>query len=160
MKLPKRQLRDNETLSDTVDSLLTACTAVLLLASLGGLIALFTTLHIGLRVGDILVFKPDTTVADGLAVTATRSATLPQRSASAATCTLDPAIMAHDGGSLVVETKSLINPLYSVHWAGAHTSTGAGDCGNSVDLTLSRMDLQSLVNTIGGFSFNSHGNVL
>ena len=61
MKLPKRQPRDNETLSDTVDSLLTACTVVLLLASLGGLTALFASLHIGLRVGDILVFKPDAT---------------------------------------------------------------------------------------------------
>jgi hypothetical protein len=29
-----------------------------------------------------------------------------------------------------------------------------------VDLTMSRMDLQTLVNAIGGFSFNSHGNVL
>lgn len=160
MKLPKRQPRDNETLSDTVDSLLTACTAVLLLASLGGLIALFTTLHIGLRVGDILVFKTDATVPDSMAVTATRATPLPQRSAPAATCTLDPAVMAHGGGSLVIETKSLTKPLYSVHWAGAHTSTGASDCGSSVDLTLSRMDLQSLVNTIGGFSFNSHGNVL
>jgi hypothetical protein len=99
-------------------------------------------------------------VADGLAIAATRSPPLPQRSASAATCTLDPTVMAHNGGSLVVETKSLTQPLYGVHWSGAHTSTGAGDCGNSVDLTLSRMDLQSLVNTIGGFSFNSHGNVL
>ena len=160
MKLPKRQPRDSETLSDTVDSLLTACTTVLLLASLGGLIALFTTLHIGLRVGDILVFKPDATVGDSLAVTATRSTPLPQRSASAVTCTLDPSVMVHGGGSLVVETKSLTQPLYGVHWSGAHTSTGAGDCGSSVDLTMSRMDLQSLVNTIGGFSFNSHGNVL
>ena len=99
-------------------------------------------------------------MGDSLAVTATRSMPLPQLSASSVTCTLDPAVMAHNGGSLVVETKSLTKPLYGVHWAGAHTSTGAGDCGNSVDLTLSRMDLQSLVNTIGGFSFNSHGNVL
>ncbi|MGA3403316.1 MAG: hypothetical protein ABSC95_29220 [Acetobacteraceae bacterium] len=160
MKLPKRQPRDNETLSGTIDSLLTACTVVLLLASLGGLAMLFASLHIGLRVGDILVFKPEATVADSLPVTATRSASLPQRSATAQTCTLDPAVMAHNGGSLVVETKSLIQPVYGVHWVGAHTSTGAGDCGGSVDLTMSRMDLQTLVNAIGGFSFNSRGNVL
>jgi hypothetical protein len=161
MKFPKRpQPRDSETLSDTIDSLLTACTVVLLLASLGGLAALFAGLHIGLRVGDILVFKPDATVADSLPVTAIRIAPLPQHSAAAQTCTLDPAVMAHDGGSLVVETKSLVQPVYGVHWSGTHTSTGAGDCGTSVNLTMSRMDLQTLVNAIGGFSFNSRGNVL
>ncbi len=160
MKLPKRQPRDNETLSDTIDSLLTACTVVLLLASLGGLAALFASLHVGLRVGDILVFKPEATVADSMPVTAVRSAPLTQRSATAQTCTLDPSVMAHDGGSLVVETKSLVQQVYGVHWVGAHTSTGAGDCGKSVDLTMSRMDLQTLVNAIGGFSFNSRGNVL
>lgn len=160
MKLPKRRPRDAEAMSDTVDSLLTACTVVLLLASLGGLTALFASLHIGLRVGDILVFKPDAAVADSLAVTATRTTALPRQSAVAQTCTLDPAVMAHGGGSLVVETKSLIHPVYVVHWAGGPTSTGAADCGTSVDLTMSRMDLQSLVNTIGGFSLNSRGNVL
>ena len=85
MKFPKRpQPRDSETLSDTIDSLLTACTVVLLLASLGGLAALFAGLHIGLRVGDILVFKPDATVADSLPVTAIRTAPLPQHFAAAA----------------------------------------------------------------------------
>jgi hypothetical protein len=157
MKLPKRQPRDSETISDTIDSLLTACTVVLLLASLGGLAALFASLHIGLRVGDILAFKPEASVADGLPVTATKS--LFGQAAAAATCTLDPAIMAHDGGSIVVESKSLIHPTYRVHWAGAHTSSGAADCGSSVDLTMSRMDLQTLVNAIGGFSFNSRGYV-
>ena len=160
MKFPKRRSRDSETLSDTVDSLLTAGTVVLLLASLGGVAALVSNLHVGLRVGDILVFKPEANVADGLPVTATRSAALPQQPASAASCTLDPAVMAHNGGSLVVETRSLVAPVYGVHWAGAHTSSGAGDCGGSVDLTMSRMDLQTLVNAIGGFSFNSRGNVL
>lgn len=160
MKLPKRGSRDSETVSDTIDSLLTACTVVLLLASIGGLTALFSSLHIGLRVGDILVFKPGTGMTDGLPVTATRIAPLPRQSPLAPTCTLDPAVMAQDGGSIVVETKSLTQPVYGVHWAGAHTSTGAGDCGGSVDLTMSRMDLQTLVNAIGGFTLNSHGNVL
>lgn len=160
MKLPKRHPHDNEAFADTIDSLLTACAVVLLLASLGGLTALFTTLHIGLRVGDILVFKPEVSVGDSLTVTATRVAPLPQQSASAQTCTLDPAVMAQGGGSLVVETKSLIKPDYGVHWSGARTSEGAGDCGSSANLTMSRMDLQTLVNAIGGFSFNSRGNVL
>jgi hypothetical protein len=82
MKLPKRQPRDSETISDTVDSLLTACTVVLLLASLGGLTALFASLHIGLRVGDILAFKPEASVADGLPVTATRRKACRRRNAA------------------------------------------------------------------------------
>ncbi|HVC62008.1 MAG TPA: hypothetical protein VND19_16805 [Acetobacteraceae bacterium] len=160
MKLPKWRPRDSETAADTFDSLLTACTVVLLLASLGGLAALFGSLHIGLRVGDILVFRPNASVADSLPVTATRSAALPPQSALAATCTLDPAVMAHGGGSIVVETQSLTKPVYRVHWAGTHTSTGVADCGSSANLTMSRMDLQTLVNAIGGFSFDSQGNVL
>jgi hypothetical protein len=160
MKLPKWQPRDGEATSYTIDSLLTACTVVLLLASLGGLTMLCASLHIGLRVGDILVFKPGARVAEGLPVTAIRSVPLPRQPASAATCTLDPAVMALDGGSLVVETKSLTQPVYGVHWAGVRTSAGAADCGSSVDLTMSRIDLQSLINVIGGFSLSSRGNVL
>lgn len=162
MKLPKRRPSgngrpsDSEGIADTVDSLLTACTVVLLLASLGGLAALVSGLHIGLRVGDILAFKPEANVADSLAVSATRADAAGRPGAA---CTLDPAVMAHDGGSIVVESKSLTQPLYEVHWAGVHTSTGPADCGQSAELTLSRMDLQTLVNAIGGFTFNSRGYV-
>jgi hypothetical protein len=160
MKRPKWPPRDNDTIADTIESVITAGSVVLLLATLGAIVALFANLHVGLRVGDILVFKPETSVLDSLSVTASRSEPRSGQSASATTCTLDPKVMAHDGGSIVVEARSLTKPVYRVHWAGTHTSTGAADCGSSVDLTVSRMDLQTLVNAIGGFSLTSAGNVL
>lgn len=165
MKSPRRRSRDDATISATFDSVLTACTVVLLLASLGGLAALIAGLHIGLKVGDILVFKPGTELTDSLPVSATRivaprMGATSSGAAPADSCVLDPATMAHGGGSIVVETRSLTKPLYRVHWSGTRTSNGAQDCGRSADLTLSRMDLQSLVTAIGGFSFDSHGNVL
>ena len=157
MRLPKRRAPGGQRLGDLMDSVLTACTVVLLLASLGGLAALIAGLHVGLRVGDILVFKPESGLVGGMPVSASRAGVTPS---SQVTCTLDPATMVHGGGSLVVETKSLTQPVYWVHWAGRQTSQGATDCGRSADLTMSAMDLQTLVNAIGGFSFNSRGNVL
>lgn len=158
MKRPRWRSPDSTAVADWLDSVLTACTVVLLLASLGGLTALFSTLHIGLRVGDILVFKPQAGEGGGLPVTATRDR--PGQPGSGVTCTLDPAAMEAGGGSLVVEMKSLTKPVYVVHWAGIRTSNDAANCGSSTNLTMSAMDLQSLVNAIGGFSLNSDGNVL
>ena len=166
MKTPKRPSRDNGLLSDTVESLLTACTVVLLIASLGGITTLLAALHIGLGVGDILVFKPEAHVADGLTVTAKREATIPPPGSASETCILDPAVMARNGGSLVIERRLIpgsgyeVESDYDVHWAGLHTSAGKADCGANANLALSQMDLQLLVNAIGGFSFNGHGYLL
>jgi hypothetical protein len=156
MKRPNWPPRDNDTIAGTIDSVITAGGIVLVLATVLGLAALFTTLHVGLRVGDILVFKPQASVSDSLSVTAVRSG----QSTSTGTCTLDPVVMTHDGGSIAIEAQSLTKHVYRVHWAGPHTSAGAADCGSSADLMVSRMDLQTLVDAIGGFSLNSDGNVL
>jgi len=160
MRLPGRHSGNGGAGSPTIDSVLTACTVVLLLASLGGLAALISGLHVGLRVGDILVFKPGTQIVGGLPATAAFTGVGSRTAGAQVACTLDPSVMANGGGSLVVETKSLAKPLYGVHWSGAQTSADGSSCGTSADLTISRMDLQSLVNAIGGFSLDSHGNVL
>ncbi|HUN42602.1 MAG TPA: hypothetical protein VMU81_20095 [Acetobacteraceae bacterium] len=160
MKLPDRRSGNGETISATLDSILTACTVVLLLASLGGLAALISGLHVGLRVGDILVFKPSTEIVGGLPANATFSDAGSRPAGAPVVCTLDPEVMAHGGGSLAVESKSLVKPIYRVHWAGGQTAKGGSSCGTSANLTISRMDLQSLVNAIGGFSLNSRGNVI
>jgi hypothetical protein len=150
-------MRENELLTNTAESLLTACTVVLLIACIGGITAMLGTLHIGLRVGDIIVFKPEAHVADGLAVKATDEATFSRP--SGASCILDPAVMAHNGGSIVIERRLVpesgydVQSAYEIHWAGLHTSTGKADCGPYANLALSQMDLQMLVNAIGGFSF-------
>jgi hypothetical protein len=157
VKTPKRRIRENGLLSNTAESLLTACAVVLLIACIGGITTMLGTLHIGLRVGDILVFKPEAHVADGLAVKATHEATFSPLSGDS--CILDPAVMAHSGGSIVIERQLVpesgydVQSTYEVHWAGLHTSTGNADCGPYANLALSQMDLQMLVNAIGGFSF-------
>ena len=160
MRLPGRRSGHGETESATLENVLTACTVVLLLASLGGLAALISGLHVGLRVGDILVFKPKTEIVGSLPATATFAGAEVRPAGAPAVCTLDPVVMAHGGGSLVVETKSLVKPTYEVHWAGGPTANDGSSCGTVADLTISRMDLQSLVNAIGGFSLDSRGNVL
>ena len=58
----------------------------------------------------------------------------------AATCSLRPAIMAAEGGSLVVEQRLQSPRTFQVHWAGIRTSTGGSDCGGSVEL-LCRMPI-------------------
>jgi hypothetical protein len=160
MRLPGRRSGSGETHSATLDSILTASTVVLLLASLGGLAALISGLHVGLRVGDILVFKPSTQIMGGMPATAAFAGVEAKPAGAPVVCTLDPEVMAHGGGSLVVETKSLVKPVYGVHWAGGQTATDGASCGTSANLTVSRMDLQALVNAIGGFSLDSRGNVL
>lgn len=122
---------------------------------MSGLTALSGTLHIGLRVGDILIFKPESSIADGLDVTAMREAATSQSSSTGAICALDPAVIAHDGGSIVIERKLTRESAYEVHWAGLRTSSGKNDCAASANVTLSQMDLQTLVDAIQGFSLNS-----
>jgi hypothetical protein len=142
---------------DTLDSVLSAFAVVLLLAALGGLVSILAGVHLGARVGDILVFKPGTRVAEDLTITATRYVPSP---ANPATCVLTPAVMVDGGGSLLVEQKSTAEDVYRVHWQGVHTSRGAEDCGKAVDLTLTRLDLQTLINALGGISLNGHGFVI
>jgi hypothetical protein len=160
MRLPGRRTGHGEAHSTTLESILTACTVVLLLVSLGGVAALISGLHVGLRVGDILVFKPGTEIMGSLPATATFTGAGTKPADSPVVCTLDPLVMAHSGGSLVVETQSLTKPVYEVHWAGGQTASGGSSCGTSANLTISRIDLQGLVTAIGGFSLNSRGNVL
>jgi hypothetical protein len=73
-------------------------------------------------------------------------------------CTMDPAVIAHQGGSLVIEARDDAAPAaqYRVHWAGPHTAKGAGDCAGSADIAVSRADLQKLANAAGGFGVE-HG---
>lgn len=163
MKLPNLKPQKRHEQEQSLDpaffeSLLTACSVVLLLASLGGLGVLVTSLHAGLRVGDILVFKNTSQVADNLPITAIRVAA--PAASRPVTCTLDPRVMARNGGSLVIESKSLVKSVYQVHWAGTHTSNGPQDCGRTANLSISQMDMESLVNAVGGFSLTANGNVL
>lgn len=111
-------------------------------------------------VGDMVVFTPaqeDTDTWD-LTVAATDVA---GPSTPAETCELTPSVMAHNGGSLVVEARQEGRPaMYRLHWSGARTSAGSLDCGPQADLTVSRLDLQKLANSAGGFGVGSKGVLL
>lgn len=73
------------------------------------------------------------------------------------TCVLASDVMARDGGSFVVVARPpAANGAYLIHWAGAHTSGGAADCGASADLLVSESDLLGLAEAAGGFGVHPH----
>lgn|SRR5579872_5760831 len=116
-----------------------------LLASCVAVVAAASTLELGPKVGDILVFKPGAQVpADWEFSAANQGGQLP------ASCNLKPDVMASGGGSLVVEERLDHPRAYRVHWAGTRTSADAGNCGATADLVVSGGDLQLLSNAVGG----------
>jgi hypothetical protein len=109
------------------------------------------------KVGDIVVFKPGSQDADNgtMAISATAVAAA---GGSAKACTLDPNVMATDGGSLVVEgRRETPDLIYRLHWAGQRTTKAADNCGASAEIEVSRTDLQRLANAAGGFGVGQKG---
>jgi hypothetical protein len=107
------------------------------------------------KVGDMVVFRPSSQDGDAwqLDVPATE---VVSPSMMLGTCTLNPNVMAANGGSLVVEARRETSPpMYRLHWAGGHTANGAPDCGHVADLTVTRLDLQKLANSAGGFGIGN-----
>jgi hypothetical protein len=108
------------------------------------------------HLGDIVVFRPGSQDADMWEMK------VPAKIVSATgkangTCTMDPNVIATDGGSMVVEGVQEQPTLsYQVHWAGIHTD-GAADCGARANLMVSRTDLQRLANAAGGFGVGEKG---
>jgi len=111
------------------------------------------------KLGDIVAFRPASQDADSWQMTIpARIVAAPGR--APADCTLDPNVMAKDGGSLVVEQRQdAPDLLYQVHWSGAHTAPARSrqDCGATADLLVSRTDLQRLANAAGGFGVGDKG---
>jgi hypothetical protein len=108
------------------------------------------------KVGDMVVFKPgsEDTEMWQMSIPATK---VSLGGTPVAACTLDPNVMATDGGSLVVEGMRDHPALaYQVHWAGARTAKDGG-CGASAQVTVSRTDLQRLANAAGGFGVGDKG---
>ena len=117
--------------------LLTALTAVNAIAELAR-----ATPH----VGDIIAFTPSTTVPP---VATTR---LMVHRPDKFGCVLDLNVLAHSGGSMVVETQTAGDAIsFRVHWAGQRTSTDSGNCGSDTDLIIDHHDLDILALAAGGF---------
>jgi hypothetical protein len=91
-------------------------------------------------VGEIARFTP-AAAAEGLG----RVVEVALRSNIGRNCVLDSDAMATGGGSLVVAGQADGGRRYMVHWAGTRTSYGAGDCGRSAELVLSRHSLVALI---------------
>jgi hypothetical protein len=102
------------------------------------------------KIGDMVVFRPNTPAQD---VWEIRVSTYRPTASGPTSCAMDPATILQQGGSLVVEARDDATPSaqYLVHWAGAHTAKGVGDCPGSADIAVSRADLQRLANAAGGF---------
>ncbi len=107
------------------------------------------------KVGDMVVFRPNTQEQD---VWQIQVPTYQPTAAGQTSCTMDPAVIVRQGGSLVVEARDDTTPeaQYRLHWAGPHSANGAGDCAGSADIAVSRVDLQKLANAAGGFGLE-HG---
>ena len=109
------------------------------------------------KVGDIVVFQPSSQSADTWQMEIPATVT-PAVGAPAATCTLDPNVMAAHGGSLVVEGRQNEPVMqYQVHWGGGRTAKEKADCGSAANLLVSRTDLQRLANAAGGFGVGNKG---
>lgn len=108
------------------------------------------------KVGDIVAFKPGSQDTDmwEMIIPATLVSTM---GSPVSECSLDPNVIAENGGSLVVEGLQDKPTLqYRLHWAGSETAR-SGDCGASANLLVSRTDLQRLANAAGGFGVGDKG---
>ena len=121
-----------------------------LLASSVAMVSAATRIEIGPQVGDILVFRR------GAHMPTDWTFTVMSTAVPAATCSLRPAIMAAEGGSLVVEQRLQSPRTFQVHWAGMRTSKDGSDCGGSAELIVSNADLQLLSNVVGGPGVEPH----
>jgi hypothetical protein len=107
-------------------------------------------------IGDIVAFKPGSADTDmwQMSIPATL---VSAKGTPVSGCVLDPNVMADKGGSMVVESRQDEPTLqYLIHWSGVATA-GAGNCGASADLLVSRTDLQRLANSAGGFGVGDKG---
>lgn len=126
---------------------------LVVIAMLIGCVAAFMLMNLDSlrpKVGDIVVFHQTTREQDVWQLEVATYVPTPEGRQS---CVMDPAVIVRDGGSLVIEGRddSNLSAQYRLHWAGAHSAAGAGDCAGSADIAVSRIDLQKLANAAGGF---------
>lgn len=155
MRRPDHQHETRETTHATAWIPVAAALAVMIT----GCLSTFFVLQLDTfrpHLGDIVAFRPGSQDADmwEMKVPATMVSATGKTNG---TCTLDPNVIATDGGSMIVEDVREAPTLsYQVHWAGIHTDN-ASDCGAHANLVVSRTDLQRLANAAGGFGVGEKG---
>lgn len=112
-----------------------------------------TAIPLGPEVGDIVQFDPHAymPVDAKTQVAAARP--------NGGSCLLNVATIHADGGSLIVEQtlRAGTKGQYLVHWAGARTADGAGDCGTQATLKLNDAKLDVLALAAGGWGVHPTG---
>jgi hypothetical protein len=142
--------RRNVTTGEVARTAVLSTLIAALLASSVAMVSAATRIETGPQVGDILVFRR------GADMPADWQFTVMTTAAPAATCSLRPATMAAEGGSLVVEQRLQGPRTFQIHWAGIRTSADGSDCGGSAELVVSNEDLQLLSNIVGGPGVEPH----
>jgi hypothetical protein len=90
------------------------------------------------HIGDLIAFN-----ATGVPM---RGKQIDVRTRSHDHCILDLGVLRGSGGSFSIEAARDAE-RFDVHWAGRHTTGGAGDCGASAELVLSAQQLRLLTIT-------------
>jgi hypothetical protein len=156
MKRQNSEHRDEQNTSMTAWAPVLAAVAIMVTGCLSTLMALELDAFRP-KVGDVVVFRPGSQDTDTWQVDVPATEVV-SPTVSTGRCTLNPNVMATEGGSLVVEARRETSPpLYRLHWAGGHTAGGAADCGDAADVTVTRVDLQKLANSAGGFGIGNKG---
>ena len=133
----------NKTARELLPAIITATVVVTAALALNVIVRLA---QIPPHVGDIVAFRPSEIlpVYDGARLLVHRQ--------NQFGCVLDMNVLRHVGGSLVIETQPGIEAgSFRVHWAGTRTSDDAGNCGGDADLIVSRLDLDVLSLSAGGY---------
>jgi hypothetical protein len=127
-------------------ALLVVATGLIAMATLSAMLGLADFVRVsGPAVGDIVAFDANVGV----------SADLPDRlsvvRADGSPCQLDLQVMQKVHGSLIVAAAiGGSPPSFRLHWAGRHSSLGAGDCGTTADIVASDRVMAALLVATGG----------
>ena len=131
--------------------------AVLLgMAALSGALGFADLVRVsGPAVGDVVAFDANFGVPEYLPTQ------LSVVRADGSPCQLDLNVMQQVHGSLMVDSATGDSPhAYRLHWAGTHSSLGAGDCGAAADIVASDRVMATLLVASGGVGVGPDKRVL
>lgn len=126
------------------------------MAALSGALTFANLVQVsGPAVGDVVAFDATVDVPEYL------PARLNVVRADGSPCQLDLDVMQHVHGSLVVDAATgAPSRTYRLHWAGSHSSLGAGDCGATADIVASDRIMATLLIATGGVGVGPDKRVL
>ncbi len=129
---------------------------LVVMAILSGMLGVADFVRVsGPGVGDVVAFDANLGVPTDLP---TRLSVV---RADGTRCQLDLEVMQRVHGSLIVDFATSESPhVYRLHWAGAHSSLGASDCGAAADIEASDTVMATLLVATGGVGVGSEKRAL